>query len=175
MVKHRRKKSRSMNQRSGFQAIPFTAQLALSTLGDAVVLKGTVLSGNFGRDFFAISCEGYWSLRGGTAGEGPITVGYAHDDLAVGEIAENLVAEPLDPDDIIAQERSRRPVRKSGKFPGLATNESLNDGKKIRNRLRFSIGSGHALAFWAQNNSGAALTGGQVIDIDGVLYGRWVR
>ncbi len=170
-----RKRSKSKKNRKGFIAIPFTAQLALSTLASLTVLDAAVLSATWGEDIFIISVDSYWSLRDLTPGEGPIIVGFAHGDLSVGEIAENLNAEVTDPDDIIARERARRPVRKAGQFTGLLANEALNDGKKLRTRLKFSVGEGHNLAFWARNDSGATLTTGAILNLSGTLYGRWQR
>ncbi len=170
MVKHPQRG----NRRKNFVAIPFAAGLTLSTLADGVVLAGAALAA-FGEDIFIVSMDLLWTLRGGTAGEGPIIVGVAHGDLTVTEIKEALEAELTDPDDIIAKERARRPVRRVGVFPGLATNESLEDGKKIRQKVKFSVGDTHTLNLFAQNNSGGALTGGQICNISGTIYGRWQR
>ncbi len=159
----------------GFVAIPFEFELSLATLGDGIVTAGAILAANFLEDFYCISIDSYWSLRNADAGEGPLLVGFAHGDLTVTEIKEALEAEMVEPDNIIAKERSRRPVRKSGKFRGLNTEEVLNLGVEIRTKLRFSVGSGHTLDAWLQNRSGAALAGGTTLAADGTLYGRWQR
>ncbi len=114
MVKkpHNRKRKRDRN----FVAIPYTAQLALSTLGDGTVLASGTFSANFGEDIFIVSIDGNWAIAVLTAGEVPIEVGYAHSDLSVSEIKEALEAELTDPDDIIAKEHARRPVRRAGQF-----------------------------------------------------------
>ncbi len=157
-----------------FVAIPFSLQLALSTLGNDVVIKGDTVT--FGEDIYIMSVDASWSLTGHTAGELPILVGMAHGDLTVGEIVENLVAEVSDPDDIIAAERARRPVRKAGKFAvGGVTDQQLADGREIRTKVKFTVGNDHALACWAMNLSGATLTTGATVDIDGTIFGRWRR
>ncbi len=168
----RRGRKRNYNR---FQAIPFESSNALSTLNDNVVISQNLLGAEFSEDYYAIAADCTWSLLGGTAGEGPISVGLAHNDLSVTEIKEALDAEITDPDNIIAREQSRRPVRKAGTFPGLATNETINHGDPQRTRLKFMIGDGHGPAQYAINRSNGNLTGGQVVVCEGVLYGRWIR
>ncbi len=160
-------------RRRPITVINFTASFSLSTLVADVVISTGVLT--FGEDFFAVSVDGNWALDEGDATEGPLEVGWAHGDLSVTEIGEALDSELTDPDDIIQKERSRRPVRRAGKFPVLSTNEVLNDGTPLRTRLKYSIGDGHSLVVWARNRSGANLTGSQRITCDGKLYGRWQR
>ncbi len=167
MVKH--------NRRKGFQAIPFTDQLPLITLGNDLVLAQAPIAAFAGKSFFGISVDTLWGIRGLTAGEGPITVGWAHGDLSTTEIAEALVAEVNDPSDIIARERARRPVRRAGIFSAITVDQTLNDGTLIRTPLRFSISIGKTLVFWAMNQSGAALTTGAILEVQGVVYGRWGR
>ncbi len=157
----------------GFVAIPFEQSLPLSTLGNDVVVAADILGADFARDFYGISIDSAWGMAGHTAAEGSISVGFAHNDLSVAEIAENLVAEITDPSDIIARERARRPVRKVGKFIGQEVAEQLFDGVMRRTKLKFPIGEGHGLAMWAVNRSGAAFSTGTNMIVEGVLYGRW--
>ncbi len=171
MVKRRRGRKR----RAKLVAIPFVARLPLSTLGASTVVTISALPSDFGEDFYCHSVFATWALREGTATEGPLSFGYAHGDLSVTEILEAITAEVTDPDDIIAKERSRRPVRKTGSFPGLSTNEIWNDGRQGRTGLGFSVGDGHTLDCWILNNSASALAGGTIVEIDGVIYGRWQR
>lgn len=171
MAKRRRGTRRS---RRNFVAIPFSKQLALSTLGNDIVLSGDAIT--FGEDIYCISVDMSVTIKGQTGGEMPLQVGVCHGDLTVSEIAENLVAELSDPDDIIQYERARRPVRKYGKLaPPDGNPWPMNDGKEIRRKLGFSIGDGHSLDVWVQNLSGATLTTGALVDFDGTLYGRWQR
>ena len=159
--------------RKDFVAIPFTDNLILSTLANSTVFNKALLT--FGEDIFLLSVDATWVLREGTAGEGPITFGFAHGDLTVTEVKEALEAELTDPDDIIQKEKARRPVRRSGTFHGLSTEEAAFQGDIKRSTVKFSVGDGHSLNAWAMNRSGAALTGGQIVAVDGVIYGRWQR
>ena len=132
---------------------------------------------SLGEDLFCISVDTTLSLRGIAAGEGPLTVGVAHGDLSIAEIVEALDANLTSPDDIIARERSRRPVRRIGIFAAQETGESqiLNGGIVLRTKLRFSVGNGHDVSFWIRNQSGAALTTGGFLETHGTLFGRWQR
>jgi len=156
--------------------IPLDVGLALGTLADSVVAAGTMVA--LGEDFFVVGLKGTWSLRNPTVLLGPIDVGFAHGDLSPTEINEAITASQTDPDDIIAVERSRRPVRKVGSFAGVVTanlDVVLNDGAPITTRFKRSIGDGHTLDIWAKNNSGSALTTGGSVRFQGHAYGRWQR
>lgn len=168
------RKRSGRRRRKGFVAIPFRTTLTLGTLGAATVFTNALFPA-FGEDFFAISADIGWSMRGHTAAEGPLYVGLAHGDYTEPEILENLQAELTDPDDKVAQEHSRRQVRRVGVFEGLETHETLNDGRPIRTQIKISIGDGFSLNGYAFNESGAALTTGTIIVLDGILYGRWQR
>ncbi len=167
--------SRKRNRSRNFVAIPFENEIPLGTLLDQTVVKATTTP-NLGEDLYVLSVDGAWTLKGSTEGESALAVGYAHDDLNVTEILEALTAELTDPDDIIAKERARRPVRKVGAFVNsVDSSKVLNNGVNIRTKIRISIGDGHALAFYAFNKSGATLTTGAIIQLSGVIYGRWQR
>ncbi len=156
--------------------IPFDVQFALATLGSDIVLKNDIVT--LGEDFFWLSIDCTWSIQSLTAAQGPIGVGVAHGDLTVSEIGEALDATLADPDDIIARERARRPVRRAGMFRVNLNDEPevLNDGRAIRTRTKFSVGDGHTLSLWARNQGGSALsTTSPVIECQGQIYGRWQR
>ena len=159
--------------RKDFVAIPFTENLTLSTLANSTVFTRALVT--FGEDIFILSVDATWTLREATAGEGPIAFGFSHGDLTVTEVKEALEAELTDPDDIIQKEKARRPVRRSGAFHGLSTEEAAFQGDVKRTTVKFSVGDGHALNAWAMNRSGLQLTGGQIVACDGVIYGRWQR
>ncbi len=167
-------KTKKFNRRKNFQAIPFSDQLALSTLGEDTILSKAP-TGAVTESYFAISVDTLWAIRGHTVQEGPIVVGWAHGDLSVSEIKEALVAELIDPSNIIVREHARRPVRRSGIFIGTLSHEVLNDGRPIRTPMRFTIDTGHTWQYFAFNQSGAALTTGTVLEVHGVMYGRWNR
>ncbi len=169
-----RKRKRGKNRR-GFVAIPFSGSLSLATLVDESVLITSLFGSNFGEDIFVISIDSLWAIRDLTSGETPIEVGFAHGDLQVSELIATLVVELTDPDDIIAREVARRPVRRAGVFGASGTDLVLNDGKHIRTTMKISIGDGHNVSVWAANRSGATLTTGAIVEFSGTLYGRWQR
>lgn len=173
-----KKLSRRGNKRNkkGFIAIPFTGSLPLGVLGDDEALTASLLSAAFGEDIYCISADILVAIRDLTAGEVPIEVGLAHGDLAVAEIVAALGAEVTDPDDIIANELARRPVRRLGMFTdGIKTNMELNDGLPVRQTIKFSVGDAHELNIYAVNRSGAQLTTGCILEFHGTLFGRWQR
>ncbi len=173
-----KKRKAKYNRRRNFVAIPFTAEFVLGTLADDTVLFGNLLGSAFGEDIFVISIDGLWGQQNPTLTEGPIEFGFAHGDLSAAEIREALVAELTNPDDIVAREHARRPVRRVGQFNDSSSAGSViqfNNGNIKRTPLRFSVGNGFQITTWVFNKSGAALTTGQTIHIAGTLFGRWQR
>ncbi len=155
-------------------AIPFQMQFSLAALADNIVVSDFMLPSAFTEDFFCVSVYATYNIRGHTAGEGPITVGYAHGDYTVTEIAEANDVTLTGPGLKIEQEHARRLVRKVGSFRGLETNEELNHGDQIRTGFKFTIEDGKKVEIWAQNRSGATLTTGTVVEVEGIAYGRWL-
>ncbi len=163
-------------RRRGYVVIPFSQNITLTTLASELVLSAGAIT--FGEDIFILSVDATWAIRDMDGGQGPIIVGLSHGDLSDVEIQEALEAELSDPDDIIAKERARRPVRTAGSIASPQTDVfegTLAHGEVVRTRCKFSIGDGHTLDVWARNRSGAALSGGMVVAVDGLLYGRWQR
>ncbi len=159
-----------------FVAIPFNFQMGLATLADGTVILQAMLASTFGEDIYLVSLDWGASIRDLTAGETPISFGLAHGDLSLTEVAEALDAEVTNPDDIIAKERARRPVRRLGVFgESLLTGMTVNDGILKRSKILFSVGNGFDLNWWARNQSGGTLTTGAIIEVNGTLYGRWQR
>ncbi len=173
----RRRRGRRRKGRN-FVAIPFSMNVTLGTLSDGAVNTPTGFA-TMGEDIYCISMDVEARLRGLTAGQLPIGLVAAHGDLTAAEIQENLDASLSDPDDIIAREQARRPVRRIDSFNGYgdpaAVDVALGNGSKIRQKLGFSVGDGHFLAIVGHNRSGAALTSGGIVAVDGTLYGRWQR
>ncbi len=147
--------------------------ITLGTLADVTVVTGAVTGAADGQ-YRAMSHKAVWSLRDFTAGEGPITVGYAHGDYSVTEIKEAIeIANSINLGDLVAsREQSQRLVRVVGVFQGTGEAESLNDGKPIKTRLNWAMPIGKALSVFAYNESGAALTTGAEIQATGDL---WVK
>ncbi len=159
----------------GFVAIRVDKQITLSTLADATFLAADLFGGNLVEDLYVSSTDLLWTIRGHTAGEGPIEVGVAHGDYSVAELAQWGTSNQFDPDDLIDKEHNRRLVRSSGMFPGLSTEEALNNGTKLKTIVKFIIGDGKPFNIWALNASGAVLTTGCVVEVHGTVYGRWIR
>ncbi len=114
-----------------------------------------------------------WIVSAGTAGEGPVTVGYAHSDYSITEIKECLEAfAAIDQGDKVAQERANRLVRTVGtvRFPGGAA--ALNDGKPIKTRLNWLINIGDSVNMFAFNEDIGVLTTGALLTASGDL---WVK
>ncbi len=158
----------------GFQVLPFSTQITLSTLADNTAVNGGMLGGNLTEDYFAFSQRAVWTLRNHTAGEGPISVGIAHGDYTAAEIVAYLSLSLLGPANKTQQEISRRLIRTVGVFDGLNTEESLNDGKPIKTPMKWVEDDGHDFIAWAFNRSGASLTTGTVLDIQGKYFGKWL-
>ncbi len=166
-------KRHNRRSRKGFVVIPFSANLGLSALSVNTVISGGLLT--LGEDLFVISIDCEWSYSAHVVDQGPIQVGFAHGDLTDVEIAEAVDASQTDPDDIIANERGRRPVRKAGSMDGSFTSSQLADGRRVRTKMRLSVGDGHTIDFWARNGDTAAFTGNTTLTVNGDIYARWQR
>ncbi len=159
--------------RGRFRAIPFSVTLPLLTLADEVVLAVNMFPNNSTVQTYCISADCLWAIRGVTAGEGPLQVGYAHGDYSVSEIKEALEAgASFDPGDKVEQEQARRLVRRAGQFDGQSATEVLNDGRPKRTKLGITITQGFNLALWVKNKRGGAMTTGAVLELSGTLYVR---
>ncbi len=157
-----------------FVYIPFTAQVALATLNDNTVLSAGLFGTVLVEDLYFHRIDATWSIRDLTPGEGPIEVGLNHGDYTNAEILEALDANLFDPTDLVAAEQAGRKVRRVGKFSGALEAEVLNDGKPIRRAIRFKIGSTKEMEMFAVNRSGANLTTGAILDVEGVVIGKWL-
>ncbi len=158
--------------RYSLRGVRFDSDITLSTLGNVTVLTNGV-TGNADGAYRMISIETTWSRKGGTGGEGPITVGYAHSDYSAAEIKEALeVNASISVGSKIENEQANRLVRIVGVFPGLGTDEALDDNRPIKTRLNWFIPIGKEVNLFAYNNSGASLTTGTVIDCVGKC---WVK
>ncbi len=156
-----------------FVAIPFNGEMTVGTPANGAILLQALFDSDFGENFYAISADILFSLKGNTAGEGPRTVGIAHNDYSVTEVSEALQVELVDPSNLITKERIGRLVRTIGSFPANAVDEGLNDGKPIRVKLGFMVHEDHGLAVYHHNKTGATITTGSLLSFIGTLYGRW--
>ncbi len=160
-----RKKSRAL------VPVKFEAAIALGTLANDTVITSQALT--LAQDFDVISTDMTIALAGLTSGEGPIDVGLADSVYSVAEIREWINAEPTREYGVAAEQAKRR-CRLFGTFSGNETEETLNDGLPIRKRMFIRGIAGQPIAdLWANNNTGATLTTGAVISIQGTHWGRW--
>ncbi len=161
-------------RRKSLVPIKFTTQLALGTLADETVVSVATVD-SLEQDFDIVSTDLTCATRNHTANEGPIDFGLQEQGYSVTEVAEALDASPLSQYGP-ANERSNRKVRLYGTFSGDATEEAINDGEPIRKKM-FLKAFGHstfaAARVWVRNRSGAALTTGTVVEIQGTHWGRW--
>lgn len=164
--------ARNRRRKGSYVALPVDTYKAVGALADDTITDLELL-GTLSEDLFLISAELSWALNNHTAGEGPIMVGLADSDYSITEIGECLDATPLTPDDRVAMERVRRKVRRVGSFPGLATEEVLEDGVQKKTPLKWATGTG--LQLFVKNNSGSVLTTGSFVRVWGTIHARWIR
>ncbi len=173
---HKKRRSR------GFVVIPFDNTLALSTLGDGLVLTTSLTGSNFTEDLFIMSVDMNAMITGLTAGEGiPTDIGLAHGDYSATEVKEATEVVLLGPGSKIEQEQSRRQVRKTGVMNAFVDSGNTEmqmigrDGSRyVRTKIKFVAQSGKSLKIYVKNRSGAALTTGAILRFSGDIYGRWL-
>ncbi len=136
------------------RATPITS---LGALASGVAVNNDYF-GAADADYLVTSVENTWSYEDHTAGEGPITCGYAHGDYSVTEIKECLESASINMGNMIQRERARRLVRIVGAFSGQNVSETLNDGKPIKTRLNWKIPEGITLKVFFYNDSTSNLT-----------------
>ncbi len=157
-------------RRYTLRAVNVTPALAVTNLGAGIVVT-TGLTGTSDAQYRLVTAQLTWLIDGMTAGEGPVTVGFAHNDYSVTEIKEALEsASSISPGDKVAQERNNRLVRKVGVLS--AESPELNDGQPIKTRLNWAMQIGSAVNLFVYNDSGVQLTTGGTINTMGTL---WVK
>ncbi len=161
------------SRRGRLVVLPINAQITLGTTGDGAAVLANLIAA-LTEDIWVHSVDLTWALRGLTSGEVPIQVGISQGDLTAAEVVEAVTASPTGPGDIIANEHARRPVRISGQFGDVGTDQTLAHGEMIRTKARFLVSDGKAFNAWALNRTGAAYTTGAVVRVTGRLYGRWL-
>lgn len=156
-------------RRSYIKVTKFKGSISLGTLAADTCISGALIASDVINNYL-ISADAYVAFRGHTAGEGPLSVGFAHGDYSTAEIEEWIEAtSDFDRSDKINQERSKRKCRDIGIFSGQGTTQMLNDGKAIRVPLKFVLEAGNALNIWVYNE-GSQLTTGTMVEVYGKLY-----
>ncbi len=153
-----------------FRVVRFRTTIALSTLANGIMITGAMFGSADGQ-YRTVAIDGQWSLHNLTASEGPLTVGFAHNDYSVTEIKEWFdSASSISLGNKVENERRKRVCRQAGVFSGNATEEALNDGKFMRTKFRMKCPIGSAPNVWVHNGSGATLTTGATVTISGKAY-----
>ncbi len=165
-------KRKPSRRRFNLRRVHTTPEITLATLATDTALSVATVGASTST-YRAMSLKGTWSLSGLTAGEGPITVGFAHSDYTVTEIKEWMESfGAIDPTDMVERERANRLIRIVGTFPPSA-NSVLNNGNPIRTKLNWLIGIGAQVNVFAFNEDTAAnLTTGAVVNFTGDY---WVK
>lgn len=170
MARKRRQRRRS----APLVPIKQDTSITLSTLANDTVLKQDN-NVNLTQDVRCISMSWIASYRNHTAGQGPLVMGLAREELGVSEIAEALDAAPTSQHDVPAIEHTKRFVRTKGYFDGLGTEEKFDEGRVQKMRINMLVPAGKALpVLWSRNRSGATLTTGTIIDIQQTWWVRWL-
>jgi len=139
----------------------------------ATTLIGGAYDDSVGQRSFLISHHARWGIRDTTALEGPLMVGFAHSDYTDAEVEEFIENQgSWDEGDLIGQEVGKRLIRIVGLFPAIAQDMVLNNGVVIKTKCGWVLNSGDSLRAWAYNLSGAVLTTGSVVVIEGNV---WLR
>ncbi len=167
-----RRRRMTFGSRTGQLAkIPIQVSQAVGAAIDGAVVKATL--NNFSDEVVILSAKLTWSLFGHTPNEGPLQVGIATDDLSVAEIGEALDASPSSRSDQVAFEQAGRMVRLAGVFDGQVADEKLNEGRLLKTKLGFAVANNNDAVFFVRNLSGATLTTGSSVRVNGHLIVKW--
>ncbi len=156
--------------RYSLRRVRITPELALATLASDTALV-TSLTGNSTILYRCISIEMAWTWINQSVGDGPLAVGYAHNDYTVGEIKEAIEsATAISPSDKIAQEKNNRLVRIIGHLNDF--DGQLNGGIPVKTRLNWKITVGKSVNMFVYNENIGSLTTGSVVHASGNM---WVK
>ncbi len=159
-------------RRFNLRRVRYSTELALSTLGSDTALLVSI-TGVGDAQYRMITMKGTWNISSDTAGDGPVTVGYAHSDYSVTEVKECLEAfAAIAQGDKIANERANRLIRTVGTFRLQGNGDFLNDGKPLSTKLNWLIAVGDSVNMFVFNESTSALTTGATVNHQGDC---WVR
>ncbi len=162
---------RKRRSRGRLVYLPFDITHTLGTLSDNGI--AAIAAQTLTQDFDIVGVRSRVTFSGATAGEGPIEAGWAQAELTGTQIVANRDASPTSQWDVLANEQSKRKVRVFGQSSGEA-NFALNDGEPVWRKMFLRIPSGKSLCdFWVINRTGAPLTTGQIVNMQGSVVGRW--
>ncbi len=124
--------------------------------------------------------------KGFTTGEGPVIVGIMNGELSITEVAETFLSEPKNANDRGNLEASQRAVFPLAVIVGDDITPwgdceagfgggSTDAAATIAKNLRWTFNNPNGWTYFAINLSGAALTTGGTIAINGKHFGVWVQ
>ncbi len=162
-----------------------TGFVALTTLGnETAILVPSQYVDALVEDVRLIKLVGSISVKGFTTGEGPIIYGIMNGELSITEIAEVFLSEPKNTNDrgqLEASERAVFPLGVSigddivpwGDVQGHAGG-STDAPMTFEKTLRWTFANPNGWTYFAINMSGAALTTGGSVAINGKHFGVFV-
>ena len=168
----KRSRRRSFNLRK--VRIADTFSVGALTTGDVV---SSALTDSATNAYRLMSLDISWSLSDlGASADDSCEFGVAHSDYTSAEIEECLEAQAsIDFGNKIAQEQANRLVRSIGIFTGTGgtgASSQYNEGRPMKTKLNWYIGTGDTITIWARNGSGTVYTTGADIVSIGVM---WVK
>ncbi len=155
----------------GYQKLPFTESAAVGAVATGTV-SATNLTDSVNARTRVSSVKATYAIRDFTAGEGPITFGWAHSDYSNTEIEEALeAANSWDRGDKVAREQANRLVRIVGGFEiEDDLEEKFAEGRMVTTKLNWTLEEGDTLKSWVYAKGGALTTGG-ILSIQGHANG----
>ncbi len=171
MAKNRRRRRRQFNLRQ----VRIQNKVAAGALAPLDVAVGDLT--NAAADpyrLMSIKASYSWVDIGATIDDG-FDFGLAHGDYTAAEIEECLEAQSaIDRGDKIALEQSNRLVRQIGSIPSVVaavTGSSVfADGRQLKTKLNWYMGTGDKLKGWIRNASGVVWTTGSSLNVAGVIW-----
>ncbi len=165
LAKHGKGKS---PRRYSLRKVRITAELALVTLASDTALTVAAVAAAGGA-YRLVTVKASYAMRSMAAGDGPLTVGWAHGDYSVTEIKECMEAQAaINQGNKVAQEQANRLIRIVGTFTG--GDSTLNDGRPIKTRLNWLITIGQVPNIFAFNEDSGSLTTGALMTVQGDIY-----
>ena len=156
-------------RRFNLRRVRLTPEKALSTLASDTAITNAIQGGTSTAPMRIVTIKSTWGVTGMTAGEGPLTIGYAHPDYSVTEIKECLESQAaIDLGDKVAQERANRLVRVIGMID--AENDVLNDGLPVSTKLNWKMAAGETPNLFVFNESTSPLTTGSSVKLAGNMW-----
>lgn len=151
--------------------------ITVGALADNSCIKQTAggLGSDLNEDFRLIKTEYYIHANGWQAGEGPVYVGVANNELTTTEIAESLtISGPQDRSDRLNEEKATRATWLFGSINASDAYRTPEGTPPQEKSLRWTFTAGDGWTWFAHNNSGGTLTTGLVIRIIAKHFGVWV-